>query len=74
MKLKYNAIMSENGSVRFIDGTFYDSNFREVFVPLTNAEYHSFCKRVEDLEKTLGRKLSYAEISGIVSLMETEVI
>lgn len=66
MRNKNNSIMSKRGTIRYIDGQFYDSRFRVVFAPLTNQEYHHFCNLVEAAEDRKGTRLSDSELNRIV--------
>lgn len=58
------------GSIRYLDGTFFDINWNSVFVPLTKKEYDKYFQNVETLEHTLGRVLSYAELLSLAADLE----
>lgn len=71
MRIKNNSIMSNLGTIRYIDGQFYDSRFKAVFSPLTNAEYKKFCASVESKEEENKRKLTDVELEQIVNDMNS---
>lgn len=58
MKSKNGMIMSDRGSVRFTEGVFYDSNFEELFTPLTSLDFNTFINRVDEYEFEENGRLS----------------
>lgn len=62
---KVSSVISRNGSVRYMDGTFYTGSWEPVFVPLDKYEYNSFMRLVEINEDNAGRRLSTEELGGL---------
>jgi hypothetical protein len=57
---------SERGSVKLLDGVYYDQNYNDVYVPLTQSDAQIFVSAVNQQEVELGRRLSYSEIMLLV--------
>lgn len=58
----YATAGSSKGSVRFLEGTFFDYNMNDIYVPLDNKDYRDFLLRVNSEEDACGRRLTKDEL------------
>jgi hypothetical protein len=57
---------SNRGSVKLLDGVYYDQDYNDVYVPLTQSDAQLFVSAVNRQEAELGRRLSLSEIILLV--------
>lgn len=61
---------SDLGTIRYFDGTFYDSYWEVVYEPRTDSSRRVFMRRVNREEAVKGRRLLASELSNIVTIAE----
>jgi hypothetical protein len=58
-------VTSNRGSVKFMDGSFYDGRYNIVYIPLTKAGIEGFLSAVNTAEEEKCRRLTYLELDEI---------
>lgn len=57
---------SNMGSVVYVDGEFFTSDWTSVFVPLNEADKNQFINKVNSTERSKGRRLRLNELLDIL--------
>lgn len=58
----YTTLTSNKGSIKFLEGTFFDYSMKDVYVPLDNKDFRDFLTRVNSEEDAVGRRLTSDEL------------
>jgi hypothetical protein len=72
MKNRNGYQTSDYGTVRALQGEFYDSEWNSIFVPYNNRQFRAFLDKVELAELEAGRRLSTLELRGIINEFEAD--
>lgn len=62
-------VQSDRGSIRYLDGTFYDQYWVAVFTPLDSREYGRYLQSVNYIEKQVRRRLAHKELIELAKSM-----
>ena len=65
----YSIVASKKGSVHYVDGQFYTSNWYSIFIPLTEENRIAFIELVNKKEEEFGRKLNFLELNQLAGSM-----